>query len=363
MSKDDSLIVPDSKESSKSWFCVLNNPQKIFCDIDEPQEMVERAIEMWCENKPQRTCAVNYEIGDNGTPHMHMVLEDPQKTRFSALQKMFPGIHIEKTRGNKEQAENYIMKRGKFIEKEHTVVVPAVFRGQIKANQGKRNDLDVVQELIEQGMSLNDILDVSIHYLEKESTIRKAYFRYHLKHLPDRREINVVWHVGGAGTGKTNSYNELKKKYGENEVYMVSDYANPFDFYAGQKVLFLDEFRCGIRYGQLMQYLEGYKGVQLKCRYANVYALWNEVHFATVYPPEEVYKNSVQENQQIDTYGQLERRIKTIVYHWKDKNGYHDYTIPFEQYKDYVTLKQDAEGSKTDGFLPVPDGEPAFGDL
>lgn len=79
-----------SKEASRSWFCVFNNPAKLFGEDMQPSEMVDKAIELWCMNKPQRTCAVNYEIGDNQTPHMHMVLEDPSKSRFSAVQKLFP---------------------------------------------------------------------------------------------------------------------------------------------------------------------------------------------------------------------------------------------------------------------------------
>jgi len=324
--------------------------------------MVMVVIERWCKDKPYRTCAVNYEIGDSGTPHMHMVLEDPSKARFSAVQKLFPGVHIERTMGSKEQAEDYILKRGRFAEKEHTVVVPAVFRGQIKANQGKRNDLEIVQEMIEQGMKLNEILDTNIHYLEKESTIRKAYFRYHRKQMSRERHVNVVWHVGASRSGKTYTKYDLYDKYGRDDVYTVTTYKHPFDLYDGQKVLFLDEFRGGIPYGLLMQYLDDYCDTQIECRYANTYALWDEVHFATIYPPELTYKEMVDKNQDIDTYEQLKRRIDTVVYHWRDENGFHKYEISGDKYEGYEYLKQLALGDK-DGFVKVPDNEPSFGDI
>lgn len=35
-----------SKEASRSWFCVLNNPAKIFGEDTEPQDMVDKAIEL-----------------------------------------------------------------------------------------------------------------------------------------------------------------------------------------------------------------------------------------------------------------------------------------------------------------------------
>ena len=45
----------ESKEASRSWFCVLNNPEKIFGDDKKPDEMVELAIDQWCKDKPEST--------------------------------------------------------------------------------------------------------------------------------------------------------------------------------------------------------------------------------------------------------------------------------------------------------------------
>ena len=69
--------------------------------------MVNKAIDIWCKDKPQRTCAVNYEIGDSGTPHMHMVLEDPAKVRFTAVQKLFP-LSISNLQGAIENRQRII---------------------------------------------------------------------------------------------------------------------------------------------------------------------------------------------------------------------------------------------------------------
>ena len=40
-----------SKESSRSWFCVLNNPSNLFGEDKTPDEMVEEAIEKHAEVK------------------------------------------------------------------------------------------------------------------------------------------------------------------------------------------------------------------------------------------------------------------------------------------------------------------------
>lgn len=344
----------NSKESSRSWFCVLNNPQSVFPDLEKPEDMVQAAIDLWCFDKPYRSCAVNYEIGDTGNHHMHMVLEDPSKSRFSALQKLFPGIHIERTRGNKEQAEDYILKRGRFSEKNHTVLVPAQFKGQIKANQGKRSDLDAIQEMIDQGMTYNQIMDKNIHYRQYENLIKKAYFRKKYKETPPKRDVRLTWHCGRSGSGKTYVYQQLCEKYGEDNVYLLTDYGKGgFDNYCGERILCMDEFRGQLPFSLLLNYLDGYR-VQIPCRYTNSFALWDEVHIFTVYPPERVYKEMVSENQDIDTQAQLFRRIDFIDYHWKDSDEYYIYELPMKEYISYDDLERKAFNSD---FIPATENE------
>lgn len=329
-----------SKEASRSWFCVLNNPAKIFGEDTEPQDMVDKAISLWIKDKPQRTCAVNYEIGDSGTPHMHMVLEDPAKSRFSAVQKLFPGIHIERTRGNKEQAEDYINKRGRFAEKGHTVIVPAVYHGSIKAEQGMRNDLIVIEELIEQGKRPSEITGLSIRYMKQEALIKKCYFQKRFNETPIHRQVTVYWHVGDSGSGKSYSHVKLMEEH-PHDVYLFNDYdGGGFDMYEGEPILFMDEFKAGIRFQQLLNLLDVYR-IQLHCRYSNSYALWNEVHISSIFPPDEAYKFMVDtENEVKDPVTQLLRRINTIIYHYKQEEEYKTYSIPANEYKDYDTLKQ-----------------------
>jgi len=342
----------NSKEASRSWFCVLNNPQAVFPDLTDPADMVQAAIDKWCNNKPYRTCAINYEIGDTGNHHMHMVLEDPSKSRFSAVQKMFPGIHIERTRGTKEQAEDYIMKRGRFAEKNHTVIVPAVFQGTIKANQGKRNDLDVIQELIEQGKTPNEITDLSIHYLRYESLIRKAYFRKRYNETPPFRKVRCYWHTGESGSGKSHVYRELCSSIGADHIYFMNDYdKGGLDMYNGEEILFMDEFKSGIRFQLLLNLLDGYR-IQIPCRYANVYALYTEVHITSVFPPEEAYRKMVTDNRDTDTLKQLFRRLTAVVYHWKDGKGYYAFSLPAEQYTGIDSLISAARSDS--GFSPIP---------
>lgn len=334
-----------STDSSRSWFCVLNNPEKIFGDM-EPIDMVNKAIEMWCEGKEYRSCACNYEIGDSGTPHMHMVLEDPEKARFSAIQKLYPSVHIEPTRGSKADAEAYIRKEGKFAEKNHTVIVPAVFHGEICANQGRRKDLEYIAELLEKGYTPNEIMDISINYRRYEGMIKKHYYRMREKATPRIRDVKVYWHVGDSGCGKSFTYTQLCDTYGTDNVYLLTDYDNGgFDSYCAENILFMDEFKGGLKFQTLLNYLDCYP-VQIHCRYANAYALWSEVHITSIYPPEEVYNFMVEESvRNRDKITQLKRRINTIVYHYKDDNEYKTFELPMERYENYEQLKKLAENN------------------
>lgn len=347
-----------NNDSSRSWFCVLNNPQNFFGDI-EPLEMVEKAIDMWIENKPQRACAINYEIGDSGTPHMHIVLEDPAKTRFSSIKKLYgDSIHIEKTRGNKKQAMEYITKKGQFEEKNHTVIIPAQFYGEIKAVQGARNDLYVIQEMIEQGMTPVEIMNQSIVFRKHSTIIKSHYFEFRKKQTPILRDVTVYWHTGNSGCGKSYTFVKLCEKYGRDKIFHLTDYGKGgFDEYCAEPILFMDEFKGNLPFHLLLNYLDTYV-CQIPCRYANGTALWNEVHITSIFTPHNVYKKMVDESSRgEDKLDQLLRRIDYLVYHYKDENGnFCESTIPMSEFTSIEDIQNALKADK-DGFIPITQAE------
>lgn len=331
----------DSRDSSRSWFCVLNNPQELY--TGEPHEIAEQVLELWVKDQPTRTGAVAYCISSAGLIHLHMVLEDSNKARFSALKNTYPKAHLEPTKGTKEQAEDYINKRGKYQEKGEQVLYIAKY-GEIKGNQGARKDFDYIQDLIEQGKTPNEIMDMNFGYRRYEKMIKGAYYSKRKKETPFLRPVDVIWHVGESGSGKSYTSYELVAEYGEDSVYMLSDYENGgLDNYNGEPILFMDEFRGQIRFSVLLTMLQGYK-TPIHARYSNVLPLWNVVHITSVLPPEMVYKNMVSEHRDLDTMKQLFRRIKTIVHHWKDESisgdkKYKKYELPMSEYENYEDLK------------------------
>lgn len=344
------------KKPQRSWFCVWNNPGKYLDEDLTPEEQVDKAIDMWISG-PTRTCAVNFEIGDTGNEHMHMVLEDSSKCRFSAIKKLYPGIHMEPTKGSKKEATDYIEKRGKWNNKANTVLVPAKYYGDIKSNQGKRNDLASIQKMIDSGMSPNEIMDQSIYFRRHESLIRKTFFAKRHKETPLYRDVKVFYHTGSAGSGKSYEFIKACNLNGSDNVYMYNDHSNGgFDLYCGEPVLFMDEVKKDIKYRKLLNILDGYR-TQVHARYSNCYALWTEVHITSIYSPELLFNAIMpQDEREADPIQQLLRRIDTIIYHYKENGEFRTFELPMTKYVDYKDLVRRANEDKvpsSDDFVEM----------
>ena len=335
---------------ARSWFCVLNNPADHGFS-GTPDEIAEQMKERWITDNPQRTCAVAFCVSAEGLPHCHAVFEDTKTMRFTAVQKLFPGMHIEVTKGNKDQAEDYINKRGKWQEKGENVLC-VVRHGDIKGCQGQRRDFEIIDDLINQGLTPNEILEKSFSYRRYETMIKRAFFDKRMRETPILRDVKTFFHFGESGSGKTYMYVQLCEKYGADNVYLLTDYGKGgFDNYNGQPILCMDEFRGQIPFFQLMNLLDGYR-VQIPCRYSNGYALWIEVHIFTVLPPEMIYKTMVEENRGIDTYEQLRRRIDFVVYHHRENGEYKTFELPMEKYTNYDDLRRLAEMPPEQQHIP-----------
>ena len=334
-------------EPSKSWFCEFNNPELHGFD-GTPEEIVDKIIEVWIKDNPQRTCAVAYCVSALGLKHLHCVLEDVKANRFTAIKKLYNGMHLTPTKGNKEQADDYINKRGKWEEKGEEVVL-IKYHGEIQGKQGKRNDIEAIEELIQQGLTPNEIFDISLAYRKFEKITKDAYYRKRYLDTPPKREIKIYWHFGKSGTGKSHTYIKLAEKHGEENIYRVNEYANGFmDKYSGEPILFMDELRNdSLPYTLLLNMTDVYKS-QIHSRYTNTYCLWNEVHITSIFSPDVMYKQMLYQQNKNDTYKQLKRRLNTIVYHYIENEKYLTKEIPMEEYTSYTDFNIDDDKNRGD---------------
>lgn len=332
-------INPDvNSDVSKSWFVVLNNPEKHGYK-GTPEEICEQLRDKWVQDSTTRTCAIAYCVSGKGLPHVHMVLEDTTSMRFSAIKKNFPKTHIEATKGTKAQAEDYIYKRHPFEEKGE-IVVCVVKSGEIKGRQGKRTDLEHIGDLIVAGKTPREILEEGFGTYRYANMIKQAYMDRRIAKTPAVREIKVHYRVGAPGSGKTHYYVDLCAEHGLDNVYLLSDYSGGgFDMYSGESILFLDELKNQFSYSELLSLLQGYRQ-QIHCRYANVWSLWDEVYITSVLPVEELYKLLVPMNSRVkDPIEQLTRRISDMTYCYVHNGEYRSITIPMTEYHDYNSLQ------------------------
>ena len=301
---------------ASSFCCVLNNVDKLFDKSSDyfndrfkdktkkrinafrnnlnqnaytPEEIVDYLMGLWIGRNETSVCAVNYEIGDNGTHHCHMVLEDKQSFRFSTLQTLFPTIHAEITRGTKEEVLAYFEKSGKHEEKAHTIVVPMKLYGELRANQqGQRSDLDYIQRRIEEGSTPEEIMIERLEYRKYTKMIKEHYYQVLMQNTPYHKDLKVYWHTGDSGSGKSYTQVELKREFGREAVYVWSDYQNGgLDGYQGESILFMEEYKAELPYAEFLKVTDRYPQ-QMHARYSNVYALWNTIHLTSIFPPKKV---------------------------------------------------------------------------
>lgn len=343
---ENELTEKELKETrSKSWFCVLCNPQDVYTKPDgtvlTPEEICDYVVVHWCGNNESRSCLVAYCISAKGLIHLHMCLCDKDAQRFSSVKKLFPKANLRASRGTKADIENYIYKRGKWEDKGEQIVCTSQ-KGDVQGRQGQRSDINNIRELINQGYTPRQLFKSNINYRRYEKLVKDEYFDKRIDDTPLMREVKVYWHVGEAGTGKSYESVRLSKQYGRDDIYIVNNYdGGKFDKYCGQKVLFLDEFKGGISYQELLSVLDRYTN-QIHCRYSNSYMLWDEVHITSVFPPEIIYKMMVGFDQH-DSYEQLKRRISVVVYHYKKDGEYRQLSVDGSDYKDFASLKYKVE--------------------
>lgn len=354
------------KESvSKSWFAEFNNPADHGYE-GTPHAVCERLKAEWCCEEGRvgawAYCVKHYcghypvyaedggflsyqlartdEEKEKILPdlhHVHMVLESDKAMRFSFVKNTYAqGAHFEGTKGTKSQAEDYISKTGDYSEQakkdaglpwEEVIYVSR--HGTIRGRQGQRSDIQNISVLLQEGKTPAEILSESFGYYRYESMIRSAYFDMRDRQTPTERDVKVIWHVGESGSGKSYSRMALIAREGESRVFYLSSYGNGmFDKYNGEPILWIEDFKGEIKFGDLLRYLDRYK-CDLPARFKNGKALWTEVHITSVLHPLAAYRRMLSEKQQeTDPASQLLRRIYCLRYHWKDGEEYKSRDFP-----------------------------------
>ena len=98
--------------------------------------------------------------------------------------------------------------------------------------------------------------------------------------------------------------------YGDDKVYIISDYSHPWDDYHGQDVVLFDDFdSTRILTNDLLRWLDIYP-INLKARYSNKVACYTKVYFTSNLSPEDQWNEDRRWNRK--EYDALMRRIHVV---------------------------------------------------
>lgn len=264
----------DEKDSaSRKWQLTFNNPAEHGWTHEKIRETLRsfKSIAYWC---------MADEIGaEQETPHTHLFINlAPSNCRFSTLKNKFPGAHIEKAMGTSRENRDYIRKEGKWKDTEKgTTSVEGTFEefGECpEEHQGKGKESDRILDLLKDGASNLEIIEEvpnAMKYIDKVERTRSALRDNQFAN--SWRDLTVTYIFGKTGSGKTRS---VMDQFGYSNCYRVTDYRHPFDTYDGQDVIIFEEFRGGLKHGDMLNYLDGYP-LLLPCRYFNRQACYTKV--------------------------------------------------------------------------------------
>lgn len=319
---------------SRKWQITINNPTE-HCfthdDIISIMSTVHGKSLYWC------MCD---EIGDEcETLHTHIFLYRKSPFTAATIQNLFPNMHRERVRGTPAENRAYVLKDGEKFNKDasgHYHYIDSGGKAHDGTNfsdtfyefgdcpeehQGVSSTDEIVVDLIREGASNETIIDSvpSVYKnLEKVERVR-SLFR-DAKFRDSWRDLQVTYMFGRTGAGKTRS---VMEQY-HYQCYRVTDYKHPFDSYDGQDVIIFEEFRSGLKHGDMLSYLDGYP-IQLPCRYFNRWACYTKVYILSNLPPTEQYTGVDAESRNA-----FFRRIhKVIEFHdagfTQEYNGVQDY--------------------------------------
>lgn len=291
----------------RKWNITINNPQDKGLDHDAIKKALElfKGCEYWC---------MSDEVGlTTHTPHTHIYLQLKNGAAFSTVQKRFPGGHYEIAGGTAQENRDYITKSGKWAEDSKTdTSVEGTFEesGPVpdEPGQGTRTDIAMIYNQINEGMSNAEIMAAnpdSARYINLMDKVRQDVLE--AKYRKQWRDLDVTYIFGPTATGKTRG---VMEKHGYGNVYRATDYSHPFDRYAQEPVLCLDEFRSSLQIGDMLDYLDGYP-LALPARYANRQACYETVYLISNIDLTEQYPN-VQANEP-ETWKAFLRRIHHVI--------------------------------------------------
>lgn len=280
-------ITKASDPQRHAFLLTINNPMDHGIDHTEIKKcLIENftTVEYFC---------MSDEVGEKGTPHIHLYVYFNSRVRFSTVKKYFPSAHIDIALGAPQNNISYVKKSGKWKDTEKAETsIEGTFEewGNEPFPKGKNTLMqELYRMVVDDGLSNAEILSENPDYIPYLTSIDRLRTTMLTEKYKNTRRLNlhVVYICGRTGSGKTRG---VLDQYGDSAVYKVNDYEHPFDSYACQPVMCFDEFRSQLRISDMLCYLDIYP-VELPARYANKVMCAETIFFTSNLNLEEQYPN------------------------------------------------------------------------
>lgn len=318
--------MPDSLDlkQSRKWMVTINNPLDHGFSHDQIISLMSSV-----RGNSLYWCMCDEEGDECETLHTHIFIYRSSPFTARQIDNLFPKMHRDNCYGTAKESRAYVLKDGDKYNKQQDgrydytdstgkrhqgINYSATFEEYgicPDEHQGKSKSADLIVDMIRDGATdLQIVSAVATAYRELDKIGRTRSMFRDAEFANAWRDLHVTYIFGHTGVGKTRS---VMDKYGYSNCYRVTDYKHPFDTYDGQDVLIFEEFRGGLKHGDMLNYLDGYP-LLLPCRYFNRQACYTKVFIITNVPPDDQYLNVDRESRQA-----FFRRINTVIEY--QKNG------------------------------------------
>ena len=295
--------------------------------IELNQQLEYLDMDLVKSNLEERSCIKDYayiihdkDLNDKGelvAPHIHLMMRfnEVQDTKYIAKWFEVKEQYLCKIKGRFSDALKYLIHENAPQKYQYSVdeVVTNLDFQKEKKNSNERKE-EIMTKIVNGEIREYNLYDeVNIVEYDKYKRSIDNAFMYRQKILlkEGSRQMNVIFISGRSGSGKT-TYAKMMCE-NQNYSYFISSSSNdPFDGYAGQDAIILDDLRgSSFTFADLLKITDNHTGSSVKSRYKNKWLECKLMIITSIMPIEEFYTNVFESSS--EPLIQFERRCQTYI--------------------------------------------------